>query len=99
SEVEPGERKPIGTDRSCEDCNAPMVLVRGPYGIFVGCSDYPQCNNRYSVRWGDEIATNVLCSGKTTSHVVRQMVATQGRFGVYLRCPDDVCRATRNIYR
>lgn len=27
----------------CGDCGAPMVLRRGPYGKFYGCSRYPTC--------------------------------------------------------
>jgi Topoisomerase DNA binding C4 zinc finger len=64
TEVDPGCRRPVQTDRKCEKCGSTMVLVRGPHVIFVGCMDYPKCQNRYSIRRGDCIGTNVVCSGK-----------------------------------
>jgi DNA topoisomerase-1 len=29
----------------CEICGRPMVVKRGPYGEFLGCSGYPECKN------------------------------------------------------
>ncbi len=97
SEVDPGTRRPVQTARTCEKCGSTMVLVRGPHGIFVGCMDYPKCQNRYSVRRGDRINTDVVCSGKDGVPCGKVMVAMQGKFGVYLRgsCPN--CTVTRNI--
>lgn len=31
------------TNISCELCGAPMVIVKGKYGDFYGCSNYPNC--------------------------------------------------------
>lgn len=31
----------------CGDCGAPMVLLRGRYGKFYGCSRYPECRGRH----------------------------------------------------
>ncbi len=97
SEVELGTRRPVQTDRKCEKCGSMMVLVRGPHGIFVGCMDYPRCQNRYSIHRGDRIGTDVVCSGKNGVPCDKPMVATLGRFGVYLRCSDQNCGGTRNI--
>lgn len=30
---------------ACELCGAPMVIKRGKFGIFLGCSAYPNCKN------------------------------------------------------
>lgn len=32
-----------GVNISCELCGAPMVIVKGKYGEFYGCSNYPKC--------------------------------------------------------
>lgn len=32
-----------GVHVSCELCGAPMVIVKGKYGEFLGCSNYPKC--------------------------------------------------------
>lgn len=97
SEVDPGTRRPVRTDRKCETCGSTMVLVREPHGIFVGCMRYPKCQNHYSVRHGDPIGTDVVCPGKDGVPCGKAMVATLGRFGVYLRCSDQNCKGTRKI--
>ncbi len=33
------------TDEICEKCGRPMVVKKGKYGNFLGCSGYPECNN------------------------------------------------------
>ena len=97
SETEPGSRRPVQTDRKCDKCGSTMVIVRGPYGLFVGCMDYPKCQHHYSIRRGDRIGTDVVCPGKDGVACGKPMVATLGRFGVYLRCSDFNCKGTRNI--
>jgi hypothetical protein len=97
SETEPGTRRPVQTDRKCEKCGSTMVIVRGPYGLFVGCMNYPKCKNHYSIRRGERIGTDVVCSGKDGVACGRLMVAVSGRFGVYLRCSDQTCKGSRNI--
>lgn len=99
SEVDPGTRRPVQTDRRCEKCGSTMVLVRGPHGIFLGCVGYPRCQNRSSIRRGERIATDAVCPGIDGAACGRPMVATLGRFGVYLRCSNLDCKGTRNIRR
>lgn len=31
------------TNEVCPQCGAPMRVRKGPYGIFLGCSKYPDC--------------------------------------------------------
>ena len=40
AEVQPGTREKIKTDRNCEVHRKEMVLVPGPYGLFLGCQEY-----------------------------------------------------------
>lgn len=28
----------------CPECNYPLVVRSGPYGEFLGCSQYPKCH-------------------------------------------------------
>lgn len=32
-------------DQTCELCGKPMVIKRGRYGKFIGCTGYPECKN------------------------------------------------------
>lgn len=39
-------KKNLGNEKGeiiCDQCGAPMVIKRGPYGVFLGCSRYPEC--------------------------------------------------------
>ncbi|HXE91899.1 MAG TPA: AAA domain-containing protein [Terriglobales bacterium] len=96
AEVEPGTRRPIQTDRKCA-CGHPMVLKRGPHGVFVGCSNYPRCREHYSIRRGDSLRTDVACPGRDGTECGQPMLAVRARYGVYLKCSDPNCKGTRNV--
>jgi len=32
-------------DHKCPRCNADLIIRHGPYGKFIGCSNYPQCKH------------------------------------------------------
>lgn len=34
------------TGRFCPECGAPLVYKKSKYGMFIGCSNYPQCSYR-----------------------------------------------------
>lgn len=36
---------PVQTDAKCEKCGSPMVVRKGRFGEFLGCSAYPKCKN------------------------------------------------------
>jgi hypothetical protein len=100
TEVDPGSRWPIQTERQCPNpaCGgARMIIKRGQFGFFASCPNYPNCKESFSIRRGDRIGTDVVCSGKDDIPCGKPMVATLGRFGVYLRCSDQNCKGTRNI--
>lgn len=42
--IVPEEKKTV-SDVKCSSCGAPMVLKRGKFGEFLGCSRYPDCSN------------------------------------------------------
>ena len=73
----------------CEKCGKPMVLKRGRYGAFLGCSGYPECKNIVKTspsgspitQAAPQEISDVLCDkcGKPT-------VVKMGRFGKFLGC-------------
>ncbi len=34
---------PVETGEKCPECGAPLIIRKGPYGTFIGCSNYPKC--------------------------------------------------------
>lgn len=37
------KKEPEKTGDNCPECNNPLVFRKGKYGLFVGCSNYPEC--------------------------------------------------------
>ena len=35
----------MNEEKICSKCGSKMVIRKGKYGLFWGCSNYPQCNN------------------------------------------------------
>ena len=76
-------------DAVCDKCGKPMVLKRGRFGVFLGCSGYPECKNIVKASpSGQPIGaaaepeiSDVLCDkcGKPTA-------VKQGRYGKFLGC-------------
>jgi DNA topoisomerase-1 len=73
----------------CEKCGKPMVLKRGRYGAFLGCSGYPECKNIVKTspsgspvgQAAPQEISDVLCDkcGKPTA-------VKMGRYGKFLGC-------------
>lgn len=99
AEVKPGSRHKIQTDRKCKRHGVAMVLVRGPHGFFLGCPAFPNCSERMAIRRGDQVHTDVRCPGSEGASCNQMMVAVNGKFGVYLKCPDPGCSGKRSISR
>ncbi|MBX4180655.1 MAG: topoisomerase DNA-binding C4 zinc finger domain-containing protein, partial ['Prunus persica' phytoplasma PP2] len=38
------------TDQKCNLCNAPLLIKKGRYGNFLGCSRFPECKNIVSLK-------------------------------------------------
>jgi len=59
------------TGKSCPDCNNPLVIKRGRYGRYVGCSNYPDCRHTESL--GTDIACpKTGCEGEIVEKTSRK---------------------------
>ncbi len=77
------------TDRTCEKCGRPMMVKRGKFGPFLGCSGYPECKNIVNVRKDENGA--MTAAEKEISDVAcdkcgRPMAPKRGKFGPFLGC-------------
>lgn len=80
------------TDVACKECNSPLMIKKGRYGLFLGCSRYPECS--YTEPF-DPISgkaaeakpraqpqpSNEVCSKCGSAMVIRE-----GRYGKFLAC-------------
>jgi DNA topoisomerase-1 len=59
------------TDEVCSKCGSPMVIRRGRFGKFIGCSTFPKCHNARSIT----IPTGAkcrLCGGELVEKTTRR---------------------------
>jgi len=78
-----------GSDAVCEKCGKPMVVKRGRFGTFLGCSGYPECKNIVRTGKGADGSappqppelTDKLCD-----KCGRPLAVKRGRFGAFLGC-------------
>jgi DNA topoisomerase I len=92
----PQKEEPQVTDQTCEKCGKPMVVRRGRFGAFLGCSGYPKCRNIVRTT-GEaaaapaESATETPATGEaapqqTCEKCGKPMVMKRGRYGAFLAC-------------
>ncbi|MFH1081007.1 MAG: type I DNA topoisomerase [Pseudomonadota bacterium] len=81
--------KEEASDIACNVCGRPMVVKRGKFGPFLGCSGYPECKNIVKIGKGADGSvkpqspeqTDTLCD-----KCGRPMAIKRGRFGRFLGC-------------
>ncbi|MCX7635081.1 MAG: type I DNA topoisomerase, partial [Syntrophales bacterium] len=77
------------TDTICDQCGRPMVIKKGRYGPFLGCTGYPEC--RHIVNFSqDEKGTIKPLPAEKTDMVCekcgRPMTVKRGRYGTFFGC-------------
>jgi len=86
----------------CEKCGRPMVVKRGRYGTFLGCSGYPECKHIVKTRSSGRTAAAAPAAEQETTDAVcdkcgKPMAVKKGRFGKFLGCTGYP--ACRNIMK
>ena len=72
---------------ACELCDKPMVLKKGRFGTFYGCTGYPECKNIRKIAKGNQppppppVELDEICP-KDGAKLVRRT----GRFGEFVSC-------------
>lgn len=76
-------------DQSCPKCSSEMKVRFGPYGVFLGCTKYPECRGLINVPKAGEEAlgpTQTPCPADSCSGV---LVSRKSRFGkVFYSCSE-----------
>jgi DNA topoisomerase-1 len=86
-----GEGNQEATDQVCEKCGRPMLVKRGRFGTFLGCSGYPECKNIVRTPRGANADTAQEKAAPEITDVLcekcgRPMAVKKGRYGKFLAC-------------
>ncbi|MFQ5911947.1 MAG: type I DNA topoisomerase [Nitrospinota bacterium] len=76
--------EPEPTGRKCPECGGELVKKPGRYGMFIGCSNYPEC--RYTERTGNREPSPVIETEQRCEKCEAPMVVKNGRYGPFLSC-------------
>lgn len=91
------------TDVICAKCGAPMVIKRGRFGKFLGCSKYPECKHIENLNKDGSIKTKEQEEQERKTDVVcdkcgKPMVIKFGKFGKFLACTGyPECKNVKNL--
>jgi DNA topoisomerase I len=72
------------TDRSCPECQKPLVIKLGRSGRFLACSGFPEC--RHTEPLSGEEREEPVVSEEKCEKCGEPMLIKEGRFGKYLAC-------------
>ncbi len=91
------KREGITTGEACPDCGKPLLVRSGRYGLFLGCSAYPDCAHTrnipaQSAPTPEAVPTDKICECGSP------MVMKQGKAGPFLACSRyPECRVARPV--
>ncbi|MCI0587084.1 MAG: type I DNA topoisomerase [Planctomycetes bacterium] len=89
------KRAPEVTDQVCEKCQAPMVALYHKKGKFLGCSRYPECENRKSIGTDGAVKEPPVVTEHKCPKCGSAMLLRNGRRGRFLACSAfPKCRST-----
>ena len=77
-------------DRICPKCGAKLVLKKGIYGAFYGCSNYPKCKYTEPINKKEVVGKCPKCGG--------DLVVREGKFGKFIGCSNyPKCKYTEKL--
>lgn len=92
------KREGIGTGDVCPECGRSLLLRSGRYGLFLGCSGFPECGYTRNVSEEPAEAKEPVPTGETCTECGSQMVLREGRTGPFLSCSRyPECKAARPL--
>ncbi len=89
------------SDEKCPECGANLMVKPGKYGLFYGCSKYPEC--KYTRPYASSTDNNgerakPVVSGEKCEKCGADMLIRHGRYGKFLACSAyPKCRNIRSF--
>lgn len=74
-------------DQVCPKCGNPMKVRFGPYGVFLGCTQYPECKGIINVPKAGETALGATSTNCPAVGCDGKLTARKSRFGkIFYSC-------------
>jgi len=84
------------TDQPCEKCDGMLVIRSGKYGLFLGCSNYPECDFTRPLEPAER--SEPQKTDETCPECGKPLVIRQGRRGKFFGCTGyPECTYTRPL--
>jgi DNA topoisomerase-1 len=80
------KREGILTREVCPECGEPLLVRSGRYGLFMGCSGYPDCSYTRNISTETAPAQEPIPTDEKCPLCNATMVIRQGRTGPFLSC-------------
>lgn len=92
------KRDGIPTRESCPDCGEPLLVRSGRYGLFMGCSGYPECGYTRNIVSETAPQKEVIPTDEKCPECGAAMVIREGRTGKFLSCSRyPECKTARPV--
>ncbi|XRO76689.1 DNA topoisomerase I [Methanocaldococcus sp. 10A] len=77
-------------NRKCPKCGANLILKKGVYGAFYGCSNYPKCKYTEPINKKEVVGKCPKCGG--------DLIIRDGKFGKFVGCSNyPKCKYTEKL--
>ena len=92
------KREGIPTQAKCPDCGEPLLVRSGRYGLFIGCSAYPECGYTQKIAAEKLPSAEPVPTDQKCPECGAPMVIRAGRTGPFMSCSRyPECKATRPV--
>jgi DNA topoisomerase I len=92
------KREGIPTQSKCPDCGEPLLVRSGRYGLFIGCSGYPECGYTQKIAAEKLPSAEPVPTDQKCPECGAPMVIRTGRTGPFMSCSRyPECKATRPL--
>jgi len=92
------KREGIPTQSKCPDCGEPLLVRSGRYGLFIGCSGYPECGYTQKIAAEKLPSAEPVPTDQKCTECGAPMVIRAGRTGPFMSCSRyPECKAARPL--
>lgn len=92
------KRLGIPTRDMCPECGHPLLIRSGRYGLFYGCSGYPDCTYTANIESESNQTTEPVPTDELCPDCGAPMVIREGKTGKFLSCSRyPQCKASRPL--